>query len=161
LDEIELGGSRPELQNEVLDLALAYNFATPFTAFLAIPESELDWQSARQIASARAYKAELFRRKPDAAHVAGSAGPGPSASEENRLQSSERFDKAAADDAHESMQERRRERLAQNSPPAESEENPLEEASARPKYKLGSSGARREPGGCSSCSVSGTDDATL
>ena len=48
LDEIALGGDRPELQSEVLDLALAYNFATPYTAFLAIPASELDWQSAHR-----------------------------------------------------------------------------------------------------------------
>ena len=31
---------------------------TPYTAFLAIPASELDWQSAHALAGARAYKAE-------------------------------------------------------------------------------------------------------
>lgn len=71
LDEMALNGKRPEIENEVLNLALAYNFTTPYTAFLAIPESEVDWASARQLESARAYKAELMRRKPDAAHVAG------------------------------------------------------------------------------------------
>ena len=55
----------------MIDLALAYNFATPYTAFLAIPASELDAVSAHQLANARAYKAEILRRKPDAAHVAG------------------------------------------------------------------------------------------
>jgi Ca-activated chloride channel family protein len=77
LDDIALGASRSELQSEVIDLALAYNFATPYTAFLAIPASELDPMSAHQIAGARAYKAELLRRKPDAARVTkGSGGAG-------------------------------------------------------------------------------------
>ena len=49
------------MQSEVLDLALAYNFVTPYTAFLAIPDSELDWQSAHALAGARAYKAELLQ----------------------------------------------------------------------------------------------------
>ena len=61
LDEIALGGDRPEIQTEVVDLALAYNFATPYTAFLAIPDSELDWMSAHQLAGARAYKAEILQ----------------------------------------------------------------------------------------------------
>ena len=53
VDEIALGGSRPEIENEVIDLALAYNFTTPYTAFLAIPASELDAMSAHQLANAR------------------------------------------------------------------------------------------------------------
>jgi Ca-activated chloride channel family protein len=41
LEEIALDGSKQELKNEVLELALAYNVVTPYTAFLAVPESEL------------------------------------------------------------------------------------------------------------------------
>jgi Ca-activated chloride channel family protein len=76
VDEIALGGFRSELQAEVIDLALAYNFATPYTAFLAIPASELDWISAHQIATARQAKAEILRRKPDAARLATGGGEG-------------------------------------------------------------------------------------
>ena len=52
----------------MIDLALAYNFATPYTAFLAIPASELDWQSAHALAGARAYKAELLKGNRLAGH---------------------------------------------------------------------------------------------
>ncbi|NVB84509.1 MAG: VWA domain-containing protein, partial [Kofleriaceae bacterium] len=41
LEELALGATAPELKDEVLELALAYNFVTPYTSFLAIPESEL------------------------------------------------------------------------------------------------------------------------
>ncbi len=42
LEEIALGGAEStEQKNEVIELALAYNFITPYTAFLAVPESEL------------------------------------------------------------------------------------------------------------------------
>ncbi len=41
LEEIALDGSKTEFKDEVLELALAYNVITPFTAFLAVPESEL------------------------------------------------------------------------------------------------------------------------
>jgi len=40
-EELSLKGDDAELKNELLDLALAYNVVTPYTAFLAIPESEL------------------------------------------------------------------------------------------------------------------------
>src|SRR5205814_10111008 len=41
LEEVALGGKAPELLDEVVSLALAYNFVTPYTSFLAVPESEL------------------------------------------------------------------------------------------------------------------------
>jgi Ca-activated chloride channel family protein len=40
-EELSLKGDDAELKTELLDLALAYNVVTPYTAFLAIPESEL------------------------------------------------------------------------------------------------------------------------
>jgi Ca-activated chloride channel family protein len=41
LEEISLDGTKQELKDEVLELALAHNVVTPYSAFLAIPESEL------------------------------------------------------------------------------------------------------------------------
>src|SRR5215475_1610265 len=41
LEEISLDGTKQELKDEVLELALANNIVTPYTAFLAVPESEL------------------------------------------------------------------------------------------------------------------------
>jgi len=40
-EELALNGDQPEMKEELLNLALAYNVVTPYTAFLAIPESEL------------------------------------------------------------------------------------------------------------------------
>jgi Ca-activated chloride channel family protein len=76
LDEIAVGGHKPELAREVTDLALAYNFATPYTAFLAIPASELDAVSASELGSARARKAAVLRRRPEAIGVAVEGGEG-------------------------------------------------------------------------------------
>jgi Ca-activated chloride channel homolog len=78
LDEINLKGSNHELIEEVTNLALAYNFATPYTSFLAIPESEIDAVSAQEMATARARKRELMQRKSGAAALAESeAGNAP------------------------------------------------------------------------------------
>jgi Ca-activated chloride channel family protein len=63
LDEISLKGPNKELSDEVTELALAYNFATPYTSFLAIPASELDAVSANQLSNARARKQEVMKRK--------------------------------------------------------------------------------------------------
>ena len=64
-------GTRPELSDEMIELALAYNFVTPYTAFLAIPESELGAASASQLNSARMRKADILRRRPEAIGVRG------------------------------------------------------------------------------------------
>lgn len=162
LDEIALGGSGAELQNEVVDLALAYNFATPYTAFLAIPESELDWQSAHQLANARAYKADLFRRKPDAARVAGRPGASPGGDDGYARRDVD------ADNAPRwsSAPRRRPQEFADNESPASGadEESPLEAAPPAPKYKLGHQNAgmsRKGSGGCLSCAVAGPGETTL
>ena len=154
LDEIELGGSRPELQNEVLDLALAYNFATPYTAFLAIPASELDWQSARTLSGARAYKSEILKRKPDAARVAGRAAPGGDTVAGNESQQQDltlslrRSDRAAPQAAPPDSHDRV---LAEN-------ENALEETAApKKKMQLGSHSQKvgEDDAGCASCALGG------
>jgi Ca-activated chloride channel homolog len=64
LEELALDGSKEELKAEVLDLALAYNFVTPYTAFLAIPESELGAASST-LADARARKRQIIAQQPE------------------------------------------------------------------------------------------------
>jgi Ca-activated chloride channel homolog len=75
LDEISLNGASQELSNEVTELALAYNFVTPYTSFLAIPASEVDAVSASELSSARARKQEVMKRKSGSASLA-AAEPG-------------------------------------------------------------------------------------
>ena len=175
VDEIALGGSRPELENEVINLALAYNFTTPYTAFLAIPASEVDAMSAHQLANARAYKAEILRRKPDAAHVAGGGGDLPilRPSQEpaplplplrlppprpawRRIGGGSRREP----DVRAARPSRHKRELA-----GEDVENPLEEAAPRHKPikqgTLGRNTSRRESGGCLSCSLGGEGSAAL
>jgi Ca-activated chloride channel family protein len=64
LEELSLGANRSELVTEVTDLALIYNFVTPYTAFLAVPESELG-EMATTVTAARARKAKLIAAAPD------------------------------------------------------------------------------------------------
>jgi Ca-activated chloride channel family protein len=61
LEELSLGANQPE---QVTDLALVYNFVTPYTAFLAVPESELG-EMATTVTAARARKAKLIAAAPD------------------------------------------------------------------------------------------------
>ena len=68
LEDLALGATAPELQEEVLELALAYNFVTPYTAFLAIPESELGDQRGT-IEAAREHKRKIMAANPDAASI--------------------------------------------------------------------------------------------
>jgi len=160
VDEIALGGSGPELRNEIIDLALAYNFATPYTAFLAIPASELDPVSAHQLAGARLYKAEILRRKPDAAHVAGiNPERGRTAEEEGGGEASGE----ASTDAQPSMPRARR-TMAQNEPAESlvSEETAPEAAPAPMKRMLGHTDkSRRASGGCASCAIGGGGNEAL
>ena len=172
VDEIALGGSRPEIENEVIDLALAYNFTTPYTAFLAIPASELDAMSAHQLANARAYKAEILRRKPDAAHVAGGGGGSSSSSLASDGSSSSPsssssaakpvydFEDDNASPASDQLNSRHDRTLADNDV-----ENPLGSRSGpirnKQKSELGRGSSRRESGGCLSCSLGGNGSAAL
>jgi Ca-activated chloride channel family protein len=177
LDEMALTGKRAEFENEVLDLALAYNFTTPYTAFLAIPESEVDWMSAHQLAGARAYKAEILRRKSDAAHVAGSGGgssrwsaeeaggdAAPRLAEQQRSFSrrenspSQVYRSAPGSDAESGSPapppEPHAKKMAMND---EESENPLE-ANEGPAKRAMLGSSRREPGGCASCAIAGGAD---
>jgi Ca-activated chloride channel family protein len=164
LDEISLSGEKPELQGEVLDLALAYNFATPYTAFLAIPESELDWQSAHTLAGARAYKSDLMRRKPDAARVA-KRDSSPGGGEEWAETS------AKAGDAHElampdgeavSSSRTMAENESPLSSPGDESGEGLASRPAKRMHTLGKrSTAGQDEGGCASCALDGRADGTL
>jgi Ca-activated chloride channel family protein len=150
VDEIALGGERPELRDEVTDLALAYNFTTPYTSFLAIPASELDWQSANQLGTARMHKADILRRKPEAARLGGIA-PGDAPAAEHLINGA--------------STRQRLQKFASN----EADENPLSEReAASPRPYLGhvdrnkvaldeeSSSSRKGRGGCASCELGGS-----
>lgn len=67
LEEIALTGSNRELENEVIELALAYNFVTKYTSFLAIPESELTGEARNMMLSARERKRKIMAERADAA----------------------------------------------------------------------------------------------
>jgi len=79
LEEIKLGGEHEELRNELIDLSVAYNFVTPYTAFLAIPEGEITAAVRGDMQRAREHKAEALRRLADARAVVAGAGGGRSA----------------------------------------------------------------------------------
>ncbi len=70
LEEIQLKGEQREMRDEVLSLALAYDFVTPYTAFLAIPERELTAQAAQTLARARAERGAAEERHADAVALA-------------------------------------------------------------------------------------------
>ena len=57
---------KTEMTNEVIDLALAYNFVTPYTSFLAIPDSELG-NMRHTVEEARRAKSKILADNPDAA----------------------------------------------------------------------------------------------
>jgi MYXO-CTERM domain-containing protein len=81
LEQNALDGSDPERQNEIIDLSLAYNFVTPFTAFLAIPKNEATGEAANMLASARARKKQLLEKHRDAQAVHFSGGDSESEAE--------------------------------------------------------------------------------
>ena len=69
LEEISLGNKEAtEMQNEVIELALAYNFVTPYTSFLAVPESELGAMRGA-LDAARQRKAKILADNRDAADL--------------------------------------------------------------------------------------------
>jgi len=70
LEEIALRGEQDELKDETIELALAYDIVTPYTAFLAMPESELRSDTARLMESARADKQRVLEANPDAVALA-------------------------------------------------------------------------------------------
>lgn len=75
LEEIALLGENEELKNEVINLAVAYNFVTPYTSFLAIPESELTDTSRTTLANARDRKKQILAAHKDAVALSRKAMP--------------------------------------------------------------------------------------
>ena len=73
LEDIELEGEKVELRSEVTSLALAYNFVTPYTAFLAIPPEEVTAAAEGTLAEARAQRAAAMARHADGAALSGDA----------------------------------------------------------------------------------------
>ena len=68
LEEMALTRSPPpELQTEVIELGLAYGLVTPYTSFLAVPESELDAGQSRNLSEMRAQRAKVLAANSDAA----------------------------------------------------------------------------------------------
>jgi len=55
------------LQNEVIELGLAYNLVTPYTSFLAVPERELNGAQAGTLTDLRAQRARIVAANSDAA----------------------------------------------------------------------------------------------
>jgi Ca-activated chloride channel family protein len=66
LQEIAQHGETAERVSEATDLALAYNIVTPYTAFLAIPASELSSGDALTLEEARRRKRALQDAHPEA-----------------------------------------------------------------------------------------------
>jgi Ca-activated chloride channel family protein len=75
LQEIALLGEREELKNEAIELALVYNFITPYTSFLAIPASELTDSTRGALEAARERKRRVREAHPDAAALSRSDMP--------------------------------------------------------------------------------------
>jgi Ca-activated chloride channel family protein len=75
LEEIALKGETGELKSEAIELGLAYNLVTPYTAFLAIPESELTAGGKDLLAAARAQRQEALAYNPDAGALAQPSPP--------------------------------------------------------------------------------------
>jgi Ca-activated chloride channel family protein len=75
LEEIALDGETAELRQETVELALAYDVVTPYTAFLAIPESELTENASETLAQARKRKEAILAANADAAALSRSAMP--------------------------------------------------------------------------------------
>jgi Ca-activated chloride channel family protein len=75
LEEIALYGETDELKNEVIDLAVAYDFVTQYTSFLAIPESELTDGARDALASARERKQQILAAHKDAVALSRSSMP--------------------------------------------------------------------------------------
>ncbi|GAB4559884.1 MAG: hypothetical protein Tsb0020_06080 [Haliangiales bacterium] len=75
LEEIALFGETDELRDEVINLAVAYNFVTQYTSFLAIPEQELTDGAREMLASAREHKQRILAAHKDAVALSRSAMP--------------------------------------------------------------------------------------
>ena len=153
LEEISLGSSAPEMVDEVTNLALAYNFVTPYTAFLAIPDSELGNQRGT-VEAMRDRKKKLLADNPDVAALKGSKKSGFAGGAANGAPAQpSAIDGKDADDDEEDL---RRNRVASID---KSDMGGDEDGDAEPVRKMtnasysGASSDRRH--GCAGCASSG------
>ncbi len=75
LEDISLKGETEERKNEAIELAIAYGFVTPYTSFLAIPESELTQATSQLMGDMRARKKAILAKRPDAVALSRSEMP--------------------------------------------------------------------------------------
>jgi Ca-activated chloride channel homolog len=75
LEDISLKGETAERRNEAIELAIAYGFVTPYTSFLAIPESELTASTSRAMGDMRARKKAILAKRADAVALSRSEMP--------------------------------------------------------------------------------------
>jgi Ca-activated chloride channel family protein len=75
LEDISLKGETPERKSEAIELAIAYGFVTPYTSFLAIPESELLGATAQAMNDMRARKQAIMAKRSDAVVLSRSEMP--------------------------------------------------------------------------------------
>jgi Ca-activated chloride channel family protein len=75
LEQMSLQGETPELKNETIELALAYNLVTRYTSFLAIPESEISDDVRGSIDEERKRRSAILKKHKDAAALSRSLMP--------------------------------------------------------------------------------------
>ncbi|CAN5918183.1 hypothetical protein BH11MYX3_BH11MYX3_09570 [soil metagenome] len=143
LEEISLGSSAPEMIEEVTNLALAYNFVTPYTAFLAIPDSELG-QMRGTVEAMRAKKRTIMAENPEVASLDKSRNAGAAAGPSGQ---SVDVDAAGGDDEVDGEPEGRR-----SKPVAERDDEDYAESVSPIKSAQSYSGKQR---GCAGCATGG------
>lgn len=75
LEHVALEGETDELKNEVVELALAYDLVTPYTSFLAVPESEITDATRGTIEAERERRRRILAKHDDAAALSRSVMP--------------------------------------------------------------------------------------
>lgn len=75
LEQMSLSGETPELKNEAIELALAYDLVTRYTSFLAIPESEITENVRGTMEQERERRVALLKKHKDAAALSRTVMP--------------------------------------------------------------------------------------
>ncbi len=75
LEDISLEGETDERKTEVVELAIAYGFVTPYTSFLAIPEAELTGTTSELMQDMRERKRAILAKRKDAVALSRSNMP--------------------------------------------------------------------------------------
>jgi Ca-activated chloride channel family protein len=75
LEDISLHGETDERKTEAIELGVSYGFVTPYTSFLAIPESELTDTTSEMMRDLRAKKQAIIAKRADAVALSRSDMP--------------------------------------------------------------------------------------